>query len=143
MTQNVLRLEYRHTPINILIKSEQLILSSKAKYIIATSLKVRPLNRDSAAQWHHDKFLSSIHDVILKDLIVTTYIVRKHTRYYVDGSKIMNYYLIPRNETTPSKSWRPFKQFTKSFQVKGNVMLRKRKDIFFTTSQFLIFEKLE
>ncbi|WMV47209.1 hypothetical protein MTR67_040594, partial [Solanum verrucosum] len=69
---------------------------------------VRPLKRDSAAQRLHNKFLSSIHDAILEDLIVTTEIVRN----------IMKDYLTPRNKTTPSISWRPFQQFTESFQVK-------------------------
>ncbi|GFQ08492.1 40S ribosomal protein s7, partial [Phtheirospermum japonicum] len=76
-----------------LVRELEKKFSGKEVVLIATRRIVRPPKNGSAAQRPKIRTLTVVHDAVLEDIVYPAEIVGKHTRYRLDGSKIMKVFL--------------------------------------------------
>ncbi|CAN1255976.1 40S ribosomal protein S7 [Linum perenne] len=72
-----------------LVRELEKKFSGKDVIVIATRRMVRPPKKGSAAQRPRSRTLTSVHEVVLEDIVMPAEIVGKRTRYRIDGTKIM------------------------------------------------------
>ena len=95
-----LRKAYRKIHVRLVRELEKKF-SGKDVILIATRRILRPPKKGSAVQRPRSRTLTAVHEAMLEDVVLPAEIVGKRVRYRLDGSKIMEVFLDPkeRNNT--------------------------------------------